>query len=146
MSDNKKRILDMLADNKISVDEAQRLLSLVEPEANSEARMSGGVPEEKRNLKYLHVVVQPGAEAGPGDKAQRVNIRVPIALIRAGMKLTSLIPGNASNKVNEALREKGIDFDLRNLKTEDLEELVDDLSELEVDVQDGTEKVRVYVE
>ena len=146
MSDNKKRILDMLADNKISVDEAQRLLSLVEPEANSEARMSGGASEEKRNLKYLHVVVQPGAEAGPGDKAQRVNIRVPIALIRAGMKLTSLIPGNASNKVNEALREKGIDFDLRNLKTEDLEELVDALSELEVDVQDGKEKVRVYVE
>jgi hypothetical protein len=62
------------------------------------------------------------------------------------MKLTSLIPGNASNKVNEALREKGIDFDLRNLKTEDLEELVDALSELEVDVQDGKEKVRVYVE
>ena len=66
-------------------------------------------------------------------------------LIRAGMKLTSLIPPHASDKMNEAMREKGVDFDLRNMKPEDLEELINALSDLEVDV-DGKTKVRVFAE
>lgn len=146
MSDNQKRILDMLAEKKITVDEAQRLLSLVDPEKDAEARTAGDSAEKKPNPKYLRVVVQPNAESGSRSDGEKVNIRVPITLIRAGMKLTSLIPPHASDHVNEALREKGIDFDLRNLKSEDLEELLDALSDLEVDVQNGKEKVHVYVE
>jgi hypothetical protein len=48
--------------------------------------------------------------------------------------------------VNEALDKRGLGADLRNLKPEDLEQLVDALSDLEVDVQGGKEKVRIYVE
>jgi hypothetical protein len=43
------------------------------------------------------------------------------------------------------MREKGIDFDLKNIKPEDLDELVAALSDLEVNV-DGKEKIRVYAE
>jgi len=142
MSDNQRRILDMLAEKKISVDEAQRLLSLIEPERDTETKTSRDTSGRKRNLKYFRVVVEPGA----GAAGERVNIRVPIALIRAGIKLTSLIPAHASDQVNEALREKGIDFDVRNLKEEDFQELVEALSDLEVDIQGGKEKVHVYVE
>ena len=142
MSDSQERILDMLAEKKISVDEAQRLLSLIEPEKGTETKTSRDTSGQKSNLKYFRVVVEPGA----GAAGERVNIRVPIALIRAGMKLTSLIPTHASDQVNEALREKGIDFDVRNLKPEDFEELVQALSDLEVDIQGGKEKVHVYVE
>ena len=67
-------------------------------------------------------------------------------LIRAGMKLTALIPPHAADKVNDALKEKGVNLDLRNLKMDDIEELVQALSDLEVDVQSGKEKVHVYVE
>ena len=144
MSENQKRILEMLAEKKISVDEAQRLLSVLEPETDSEMKMPKDTSENKATHKYLRVVVHPDAEAG--SDAERVNVRVPIALIRAGMKFTSLIPDNASEHVNKALREKGIDFDVRNLKTEDFEELIESLSDLEVDVQNGREKVRVYME
>ena len=49
------------------------------------------------------------------------------------------------DKMNEAMREKGVDFDLRNMKPEDLEELINALSDLEVDV-DGKTKVRVFAE
>jgi len=73
-------------------------------------------------------------------------VRVPVALIRAGIKFTSLIPAEASDQVNEALKEKGIDFDVRNLKPEDLEELLMALHDFEVDIQNGQEKVHVYVE
>ncbi len=144
MSDNQRRILDMLVQKKISVDEAQRLLSLIEPEGDTETRTPRGASEKKRDLKYFRVIVEP--KAGAGAEKERVNVRVPIKLIRAGMKLTSLIPAHASDQVNEALREKGIDFDVRNLKEEDFEELVEALHDLEVDVESGQEKVHVYVE
>jgi hypothetical protein len=142
MSDNQRKILGLLAEKKISVDEAQRLLSLLEPEKDAETEIPGKTSAPKRNPKYFCILVQPGA----GVKGESVNIRVPITLIRAGMKLTSLIPGHASDGVNEALKEKGIDFDIRNLKREDFEELVATLTDLEVDVHGGKEKVHIYVE
>lgn len=142
MSENKRRILEMLAQNKISVDEATRLLSLVDqPEArHSEAPSNGS---QTGQPKYLRVTVVPMRE---GEEADRVNIRVPMSLLRAGIKLTSLIPPKAADQVNTALRDKGLDFDLRSLKTEDMESLIEALGDLQVDVESGKEKVRVYVE
>jgi hypothetical protein len=147
MDENKKRILEMLAQNKISTDEAYRLLSALESEGNE----AEGTPEAgtaaRMKSKYLRVCVVPGHEREHGGKADRVNIRVPMALIRAGMKFTSLLPPEARDKVNGALHEKGIDFDMRNLKPEDMDQLLEALSDLEVDVagSDG-ETVKVFVE
>ena len=145
MSDNQKRVLEMLAEKKITVDEAYRLLTLVEPEEGAEGGASGTAELGRRRPKYLRVSVQPNAESGEAG-AERVNIRVPVALIRAGMKLTSLIPATAVNRANEALKEKGVDLDLSKIKAEDLDQLVDALSDLEVDVQHKKERVRIHLE
>ena len=142
MSDNQRRILDMLAEGKISADEAQKLLAAIG--SGGDEPRSTGAP--LRSPKYLRVVIQPNPDATKEDDVKRVNVRVPINLIRAGIKFTSLIPAEASEQVNEALKEKGIDFDVRNLKPEDLEELIEALHDLEVDIQNGQEKVHVYVE
>ena len=75
-----------------------------------------------------------------------MNVRDPMALVRSGVKLEALIPGDATNRMNENLREKGIDIDVGNLKSEDLDQLVDALADMEVDVQDGNGHVRVFVE
>jgi len=147
MDENKKKILEMLAENKISTDEAYRLLSVLEPEGStSEGTPKAGTAARMKS-KYLRVCVLPGSEHEHGGKGDRVNIRVPMALIRSGMKFTSLLPPEARDKVTGALREKGIDFDMRNLKPEDLDELLEALSDLEVDVasSDG-ETVKVFVE
>lgn len=143
MTDNQRKILEMLADKKISVEEASRLLALVAPEKGTgtgEGKGGKGLP------KYLRVIVKGESINGKNGEHGQVNIRVPMTLIRAGVKFSSLIPPGAYNKVDAALKEKGIDFDLRNIKPEDIEELVSALSELEVDIQDGKEYVRVYVE
>ena len=100
----------------------------------------------KPPAKYLRVVVEPESQNASGEGAERVNIRVPMALIRAGVKLAALLPKHATSKVNEELKEKGLDIDLGNLKADDLEELVNAMSDLEVDVQGGEQKVRVFVE
>lgn len=142
MSDNQKKILEMLAENKIGVDEAFKLLSVLPKEEGSEPRQTAG--GSKFPFKYLRVNVK--SAEGNNGKPDHVNIRVPISLIRAGMKLTSLIPSQTYDKVDTALKEKGIDFDLRNMKPEDLEELVTAINDLEVDIENGKETVRVYVE
>jgi hypothetical protein len=71
---------------------------------------------------------------------------VPVALIRAGVKLASLIPPEAYNEVDSKMKNRGIQFDLRNMKPENVEELVQALNDLEVDIHGGQEKVRVYTE
>ncbi len=138
MAENKKRILELVAENKITVDEAIRLLELVDkPEASSAT---------KKAPKYLRVVIKPSTEGRAGENVERVNVRVPLALIRAGVKLTSLVPTDVADKVDTALRDKGISFNLKNLKEEDIEQLVEALSDLEVDIEGGTGKVNVYTE
>jgi hypothetical protein len=143
MTDNQKRVLEMLAENKISVDEAMRLLSAVEQSTDTESSTTVTATTVREKPKYIRVQVRPNTEEEPTPDAEHMNIRVPMALLYAGVKLTTLIPSKA---VNEALKEKGIDFDVRNLKTEDIEGLVNALADLEVDVRNGKEKVRIYVE
>ena len=138
MSEERTKILEMLQEGKITVGEAEKLLGLIaEGKANEE-----GTTQKKAYPKYLRVMVEPG----PGnDNADKVNIRVPIKLIRAGLKLASFIPKDAQGKVNDALSEKGIDADFSKLKPEDLDEILIQLNDLTVDVE-GKEKVRVFCE
>jgi hypothetical protein len=151
MNDNRKRILEMLAENKITVDEAERLLAATgEKETDDTAARTGDTGTDtmpnilKKMPKYLRVQVEPGPNANPGN-ADKVNVRVPMSLIRAGMKLTSLIPAQAHDKINEEMQKSGINFDLKNIKPEDMDDLIMALSDLEVDV-DGETKVRVFAE
>jgi len=147
MSENRRRILDMLAEGKITADEAERLLTAVEQPGTDGSGFFAAGETSKDERKYLRVVVEPNPDAGSGVKQQRVNVRVPMALIRAGVKLTSLIPSNATTKINEELHKSGVDFDVNNIKTEDLERLVDAMKDLEIDVEGGSEgKVKVYFE
>jgi len=147
MSDNKKKILEMLAQNKISADDAYRLLSALDGGDGRRESTSKAETAVKGKAKYLRVTVLPNPEKERSGDYDRVNIRVPMSLIRAGIKLTSLIPSEARDKVNLALHEKGIDFDARNMRPEDIEELIGALSDLEVDViSKSGESVRVFVE
>ncbi len=139
MSEERKKILEMLANGKISVEEAERLLSAM---AESEGESTPGTKKETSRLKYLRVVVEPG----PGSKKdERVNIRVPIKLIRSGIKLASLLPNDVQGKVDDALKEKGISLDFSQINEENLEEIVESLRDLTVDVE-GKERVKIYCE
>ena len=140
MGEEKRKILDMLSAGKITVEEAEKLLSAVFETPGDEEKREGSVP--KSGLKYLRVLVEPG----PGyDSGEKVNIRIPIKLMRAGIKLASLIPHDAQGKINSALHEKGIDMDLSQITEENLEEIVESLNELTVDVE-GKERVRIFSE
>jgi hypothetical protein len=138
MKDERRQILDMLAAGKISADEAERLLSAISSDETEKTKDSGF----KKAPKYLRVLVEPSPGNEDGD---RVNIRVPMKLIRAGLKWAAFIPKNMQGKVDDALQEQGINLDLSNIKPEDLEDLVTHLNDLTVDVE-GKEKVRIFCE
>ncbi len=161
MSESQKKILEMLAQNKISVEDAHRLLSAIGADEGGRGDTgTGHEPERDRrsgtktNPKYLRVTVTPaeGDTGGKGNLFQdgnvgRVNVRVPMSLIHAGIKLSSLIPGEALDKANHALKERGINFDIRHVKPEDIEELIEALGDMQIDVEGGRgEKVKVFVE
>jgi hypothetical protein len=147
MTENQKRILEMVAEKKITVDEASRLLNALSGEESTAKPDMEAQVKAKNKPRYLRVTVMPDPEHENSNKVDRVNIRVPVSLIRAGIKLTSLIPPEARGKVTEAMHEKGMDFDMRNLKPEDLDAIVDALNDLEVDVLSSNgEKVKVFVE
>ncbi len=136
----------MLAAGKITAEEAERLIAALEKEPPVSAS-GGSEAGPKAKPKYLRVEVD--SQNGHGHHGPRlVNIRVPMQLLRAGVKLASLIPPQARDHVNDAMRERGVPFDMSQIKPENLEELIDQLNDLTIDVdeKDGQTKVRVYCE
>ena len=147
MTENTKKILEMLSKGKISVDDAYRLLNVIDSEEGGQPNTAKAESEVKAKPKYMRVTVLPDPDRENSENVDRVNVRVPMSLIRAGIKLTSLIPPVAMEKINGALKEKGISFDVRSVKAEDIEELIDAFGELEVDVTSAKgERVKVFVE
>jgi hypothetical protein len=146
MGENQKRILQMLAEGKINVEEASRLLSLVGEERGKQAGAGDTGYEAKSNPRYLYVRVEPKEGSHLDAEHGRVNVRIPVGLIRAGMKFKALIPPQAADNVNRALNEKGINFDIRNVKDEYIEQLIGALSDTEINVDTPDAEVRIYAE
>ena len=143
MSDDRRSILNMLAEGKITADEAERLLSALE-RSGSVSAPAGGSAGHNGSPRYLRVVVdsdEPG-EGGP----TKVNVRVPMSLLRAGVRLASIIPPQAREQINAEMAKSGVAFDINQIRPENLEDLVDQLNDLQVDVDQERTKVRVYCE
>ena len=71
---------------------------------------------------------------------------MPLQLLRAGVRLTSLIPPRALTQLNAKLDESGVPVDLTQLRPQDIEELIDQLDDVTVDVDDPTSKIQVFCE
>ena len=142
MNEERRQILQMLAEGKINADEAERLLTAIESPGVAGASAPAGRPGGKP--KYLRVLVD--AEDHHTGKPVKVNIRVPVQLMRAGVRLSSLMPSPAREQVNKALREQGIPVDVGQLRPDNLEDLLDHLNDLTVDVDQEKAKVRVFCE
>ncbi len=146
MDNDRAKILNMLKEGKIDVSEAEELLdALNKPRAESgESIESGQQSCGKKSPKYLYITVKP-TEGGKG-KQEKVNIRIPLQLLRAGVKLASVIPDGAKGRVHSALMEKGLDVSLDDLKGGKLDELIESLTELSIDIDDEEEKVTICCE
>lgn len=144
MSDDTRRVLELVAQGRITVDDAAELLAALRTAADksqSEAHASPGEPAKPR---YVRIAVhKPGRE---GRKDKDVNIRVPMSILRSGMRLGAIIPGFARDHINAHLREQGVDVDLTKLDPAVIESLLTDLGEVNIDVNHGNEQVRITCE
>ena len=140
MSENRRHILDMLAQGKITADEAERLIAAIEKAPAGGAESAA----PRTDARYIRVQVE-SEKNGDDDGPAKVNIRVPVKLLRAGVRLAGLIPQEARERVNEAMREKGMAFDLDRLKPENLDVLIDELQDVSIDVDQKNGKARVKV-
>jgi hypothetical protein len=140
MNEHRKDILDMLAEGKITAAEADQLIAALEQDQPPSASTLDARPKGK--AKYLRVLVDTLENGEPG----RVNVRVPLQLLRAGVRLAALIPPQALVKANTELSRSGVPFDLTQLKPEQLEALVEHLDEMTVEVDQPDAKVRIFCE
>jgi hypothetical protein len=105
MSDYRREILEMLAAGKITADEAERLIAAFESHPASGDGGNGGAGSAaapaKARPKYLRVQVE-ADESMTGLKggATTVNVRVPMQLLRAGVRLAGSVPNAFARAVS----------------------------------------------
>lgn len=149
MNTERMQVLQMLAEGRITAEDADRLIEKLQgtrstaaptpPRASATAFeviavAPNGEATAKAPLRFLRVVVT-------SAKEDQVNIRIPIALIRTGLKLATMIPEDARQR----LQEKGVD--LGSLAGLEGEQLIEALRELKVDVDSGKgDMVRIFCE
>jgi hypothetical protein len=135
MSSEREKILRMVAEGTVTPEDAERLLGRLDPAARTTDNgepVRGSSTSKSGPFRYLRVVV---------DGKDKANIRVPIGLIRTGIKLTALMPLSASKHLSD----RGID--LSQFNNLDSDELMEALAELQVDVSSGDgDTVRVFCE
>ena len=134
MTEESRKVLEMLSHGKVSVQEAEQLLHAVT--ASSQA-----ADDKKVEPRYFRILISKPAREG--KKAENVNIRVPMTVVRGGLRLGSLVPGMLAKK--KIPLGNGGELDLSNVTYTDLEAMIKDIGELTVDV-DGEAQVRIRCE
>ena len=108
------------------------------PISRAERRPPGG------RLKHLSVRIEPkAAEAG---QKERVHIRVPVKILRAGAKLSSILPRHARDRINDALRAHDVGFDLSSLDGDQLDSILDLLAETGIDIESDDRRIQISCE
>ncbi|MDE0419844.1 MAG: hypothetical protein OXK76_03015 [Gammaproteobacteria bacterium] len=129
MNEERRKILDMLAEGRIDAHAAERLLDKL-ADAHTVAERTELMPTSPR---YLRV-------RGHADGAQ-FDARIPLALIRTGIKLEAMLPSDTAEDL------KGHGIDLGQFAGMAADELVEALGELKVNVEgDKGEQIQVYCE
>lgn len=134
MGEETRKVLEMLSTGKVSVHEAEQLLQAVSASAATE--------EKKTEPRYFRILVNKPAR--DGKKAENVNIRVPMTVVRGGLRLTALFPGMLGKKKIQL--DNGTELDLSKIHYSDLEAMIKDIGELTVDVDGDDAEVRIRCE
>src|SRR6516225_5895861 len=147
MSDDTRRVLDLLEQGKITGAAAHELLRALAALPKTEdptGELQPTEPARAAGPRYLRVSVYRTGKEGRRDKD--VNIRVPMTIVRSGIRLGALIPGFARERMSARLRERGVDIDLTKIDPAMIESLIKDLGEVNIDVNGGEEQVRITCE
>ena len=139
-SDDVRRILDLLAQGKISVDDAHRLIAALGSRSQTASAGDDAAADKPR---FLKIVMHRQADDRHPEK--NVKVRVPIAIVRGGLRLGAIIPG-LSGDMQARLRERKVDLDLSKIDPLTIEEMLKDLGEVNIDMDSGRAQVKITCE
>jgi hypothetical protein len=146
MSDERRRVLELLAQGKITVDEADRLMRAVDPRRNDTAADAPPAPPRWVRIQ----VIKPAKE---GRESEDVNIRVPIAVVKGGMRLGAIIATFAGGKAAQQMKDRGVDLDLSKINGDfskmngaEFDSFMKSLDDVNIEVDDGRSQVRITCE
>ena len=135
MSEETKKVLQMVAEGKISAGDAERILEKLAGSAQTAGPQKEAESAEPNGKKprFLRIVVdKPGQD--------QTNIRVPLSFAHSGRGLLAVLP----SRVNEKLGELGID--LSALGSKNCEDWAQALENADINVERGDKKVRIFCE
>jgi hypothetical protein len=145
MSDESRRVLDLLAQGKITVDEADQLLRALASQSTPSAESAQGASEAApKKPRFIRIAVHKPARGK--DAPEDVTIRVPLPMIKGGMRLGALLPGFMGEKLTARMREKGLDLDFSKLDPAALEAIFGEMNDGAIDVESGEKRVRISYE
>ncbi len=140
MSAETRKVLEMLAEGKITSDDAERLLDKLaskpaEEGGNGPSSGNGTSPKDRvPGFKFLRVMIDKG-------DGHDVNVKVPLSFLRSGVKLLGMLPPKAAKRLNE----RGINLDfLSELHGDELDEALNTLH-VDIESEEG-QHVRVFCE
>ena len=133
MSEERRKVLELLAQGKISAEDAEKLLDKLAAPA-SEAKAEESSSSRPSKPRFMRIVVdRPGQE--------QVNIRMPLSFMRTGTHLLAVLPP----RVSEKLAELGIDFSAAGAMNE--KKWAEAVETMNVDIEkENGKKVRIFCE
>jgi hypothetical protein len=142
MSDEMRRVLSMVAEGKISVENAAEVIeALKAPPLVDEDDEFAWQPEPIRP-RFLRIRMHRPPREGHLEKD--VNVRVPIAVVCGGLRLGMLVPG-IGDRINARLRAGGVDFDLGRVSEEQIQSMLSRLGQLTIDVSEGGQQKQLHI-
>lgn len=138
MSEETRKVLEMLAEGKINPNDAERLLEKLTVSSSTQT-----TPTEKseqssetggKRPRFLRIVVdKPGQD--------QVNIRMPLAFAGSGSRLLAVLPARVSEKLSE------LGVDLSALGSGSEKDWVEAIGNANIEVEKGNgKKVRIFCE
>jgi hypothetical protein len=161
-TDNTRRILDLLAQGKITVDEADQLLRAMGGTGSpgspgsrgsqgsagsqgSQGSQGGSQGSQSRaDARWMRVTIDKAER--DGRPAKQVSIRVPMALVRGGVRLGAIFPYKGNDPISQHLRNHGVDVDWSKIDLSQLDSVLQNLDETTIDVDNGRAQVRISYE
>lgn len=137
---DRARILNMLSEGKISVEEAERLIDSLDKRNADETEVIELKDKRGRKPKKLRVNI----DANENSKKSKVNINIPLSVIRTfGPFIVKNLPKDAKEELNNS----GID--LAQIIT-DIDKIVlegsdEDIVNIDTEGDDAA-KIRIYLE
>ena len=152
MGDETRRVLDLVAQGKITVDEAHQLLAAIgAPAPAADATAAPPLDGDRPQPRWVRINVH--KPANDHRQAKDVNIRVPVSVMKGGMRLGAIIATFAGEKAARRMRERGIDLDLAKINGDfsklngpEFDQFLKTLDDVHIDIDDGKAQVRITAE